>query len=106
MRTDILLIHVLYLLASVGCFVAPFQRLRLRASWSRWALLIVGVLLVGMGAIGLASDFHVPLAEEAHSRGFYGGLSMIRGVVVGLLVALLLSGELVGKKVFGNEARA
>jgi hypothetical protein len=102
MRSDIFIIHVVYVFAAILFLFLPLQRSRVRASWSRWAFIALALLLAAMGVLGLASDCGVPLAEVTTQR-YYGGVSMVRGVVVGLLLALLLSGELSGKKTLSHE---
>jgi Na+-translocating ferredoxin:NAD+ oxidoreductase RnfD subunit len=68
-----------------------------RAAWVRHVFFVVAGLVMTMAAYGLALEFGLSLSDNVRSDVDYH-LSFVRGLAVGLLCAIVISGELAGKK--------
>ncbi len=89
--------HVVYLVGAICLAAFPYDRSRQRASWARWLFFGAAFSALILAADGLIVDLRVSLPIWAACvRGL---VSMIRGFALGLLFALIVSGELSGKVV-------
>ncbi|HET8546671.1 MAG TPA: hypothetical protein VFL57_01630 [Bryobacteraceae bacterium] len=105
MITRDIVLHVFYLLCGIYSYtVYAFDRSRQRAPWARWLFLAAGCSLVIRAACGFAIDFHV--WPPVLARCLRDLKSLVGGFIVGLLFALIVSGELTGKKVVKDEVAA
>ena len=104
MNPILITFHIIYLVGSVLCAVFPFDASRHRAPWARWLFFIAAFLLMLTAVCGLAIDFHVSLPIPPERLPGVG--SMIRGFVLGLFFALIVSRELNGKKIVKHEVVA
>ena len=101
-----MLIHLIYVGASVGCVFIPLKRSRSRACWARWIFFAVAGIFMAMGLCGLALDFQVWNPSNIARSRLEGWLQAIRGFLLGCMFVLLLSGELKGKKIVKDEVVA
>jgi hypothetical protein len=71
----------------------PFDKKRVRAGWAKWAFGITAVLWIAVGAIRLAESLDsLQLGLEAFNR-VNSYVCMAQGVVMGVLLMLILSGQ-------------
>jgi hypothetical protein len=98
--------HIIYLGAAIGCAAMPFRRLHSCASWARWVFFTVAALFIFMGICGLVLDLgYWDLSK--HARSVFGSyMQVIRGFIIGCSFALLVSGDLAGKKIVKDETVA
>jgi len=85
-----------------GCaflgFVPFFDKKRIRADWAKLVFGIIAVIGIAKGVVRIAWDLHCfTLGGEASHR-LNGSLQMAGGVILGFLLALILSGQLSGTK--------
>ena len=100
------LIHFIYFGTAVSFVIMSFKRSRVRAVWARSIFFTISGLFMIMAVCGLAVDLHYwNLSKHDLSQLEYH-LQAIRGFVLGCAFVLLVSGELVGKKVLKDEAVA
>jgi hypothetical protein len=92
-----MILHFVYLAGAILFIVAPFDRSRVRAPWARWVIWTVAALVLVLAVDGFASDLEILP---------YRLLSGVRGFVLGLLFALIVSGQLSGRKISPNETAA
>jgi hypothetical protein len=101
-----MMIHIIELGAAVGFAATPFKRLRCCSAWSRWVFFTVAGLFLFMGVCGLALDLHYWDFSRHGLSVFRYYMQGIRGFVIGCSFVLLVSGDLVGKKVVKLETVA
>ena len=101
--SEAILIHLIYVGASVGCIIIPLKRSRSRACWARCIFFTVAGIFMLMAVCGLALDFQfwnpskfVRLRLESYLQG-------IRGFLLGCMFVLFVSRELMGKKIVKGE---
>jgi hypothetical protein len=76
--------------------LAPFDKKRVRAGWAKRAFGITAVLWIAVGAVRLAGNLDcLQLSPEAFDR-VNSYVCMTQGIVVGVLLALVSSGQLIG----------
>lgn len=76
----------------------PFDKKRIRARWAKWAFGITAIIWVVVGAIRLAENLnYLQLAPDVFDRA-NSYICMAQGVVMGVLLALILSGQFFGTK--------
>jgi hypothetical protein len=92
-----IVLHVIYLVGAVCFIVFPFDRSRVRAPWARWIFWAVAALALALAVNGFGWDLQL---------WSYHLLSGIRGFALGLIFALIVSGQLSGKKILPNENAA
>jgi hypothetical protein len=74
----------------------PFDKKRVRAGWAKWAMGITAVLWIAVGAARLAGNLDcLPLGTEAFDR-VNSYVCMGQGIVIGVVLALILSGQFFG----------
>jgi hypothetical protein len=76
--------------------LAPFDKKRVRAGWTKRAFGITAVLWIAVGAVRLAGNLDcLQLSPEAFDQ-VNSYVCMTQGIVMGVLLALVLSGQLIG----------
>lgn len=94
-------IHYVDLVLVVACALfacIPLDRKRTRACWANWVFVVVGTIGVAMSLLRISMDLQwIALGADAAYR-VHGGLHFIRGLLLGLVVSLILSRELLGAK--------
>ncbi len=96
-------INAFFLVAAISFFVFPLLGSRTRAPrapWVRWLFFAVGASVLILAFCGFASDVGISLPIS--SWRLWGYLSAVRGFIMGLLFALIVSGEFFGKKLPNN----
>ena len=89
-----MLLNVIFLIGAICVALFPFDRSRIRAPWARWAFFTIAALTLFMGISGVGADLRL-----WPSPNYSGGhLSAIRGFILGLFFALIVSGQLRGRK--------
>lgn len=90
--------HCLAILVFVWVAVLPFIDNRLRAGWSKSLFLLVAISGILFTTIQLTLHLHWidPTKESRFITSF--AISTLAGFIGGLLIALLLSGQLIGEK--------
>jgi hypothetical protein len=79
------------------------DRKRIRAPWAKLLFMICAVVGIAKGGIGLAWDLGwFTLATEA-SRRLDGYSYLVGGLLLGFLISLIVSGELLGHKATGQR---
>jgi hypothetical protein len=92
MRTTL---QVIFVLGAVCMAVFPFDRKRVRAPWARWVFFTIAGLLLFLGAWGLGAMFRLWATPD-----YFGVFrANIRGFILGLFFSLIVSGQLLGRKV-------
>ena len=86
----LIFLHIVYVVGAICCIFIPLDKSRTREAWSRWIFWIISVILLILGLDGFAEDLHL---------WTYHMLSGIRGFGIGLLIVLLISGQLGGRKI-------
>ncbi len=89
--------YVAYLVGGLFLAAAPFDRKRVRSHWARLACGLAATALVFVGITELLGHYHVGVLGREAEHGLYSTLWLLRGVGFGLLLLLLLSGELRAK---------
>jgi hypothetical protein len=89
----LIIAHIIYIIGAVCFAYFALDQIRVRTRWARWIFWVVVILLLTLGLDGLAEDFrlwayHIPDHWLSFNRGF--GL--------GLLLVLIVSGQLLGQK--------
>jgi len=88
--------HIIYFFGAIILLVFFFDHSRRHASWAHWLGLVAILLLMVLAVSGFALDFHMSLPISSNTLRV--AESFVRGIVLGLLIALVASGELVGQK--------
>jgi hypothetical protein len=94
---------VLYIAGGVLLAFAPFDSKHERSRWARFTFALTAVILVFVGTSELLRHYRLWIFSAQIEHGFSDTLAVLRGVVLGFLVALILSGELRGRKLARNE---
>ncbi|HSY20278.1 MAG TPA: hypothetical protein VK815_18175 [Candidatus Acidoferrales bacterium] len=77
---------------------APFDRQRVRAGWAKLAFGLIAPIWIAVGAFRLASDMACfQLGDDAFNR-LNSYVSSAGGLVIGVVLALVLSGQFRGTK--------
>jgi hypothetical protein len=97
-ETHHIIVSSLIVLGS-ACFICfALDTNRIRAAWAKWVLLAVAVLGLGDGITGvLLNTGFLHLESDALWR-CRAVLQAARGAIVGLVFALAVSGQLLGKR--------
>jgi hypothetical protein len=87
-------LHFIYLVGAICFIVFPFDRSRVRAPWARWVFWTVAAIILVLAVDGFAENLQLlrPVLQ-----------SSLRGFVLGLLFALIVSGQLSGRKISAND---
>ena len=96
-------VYALYILGGAFFISLPFDRKRLRRRWARGLFVVSGLLLLVMGAVGIMRLYAIWLPPLAVQHAFLNLEQDVRGVVLGFLLALVVSGELIGRKVSSDQ---
>ncbi len=76
----------------------PFDKKRVRADWANWAFGIMAVLCIAIGVVKLIGNLgYFQLNSDAFDR-VNSYVCMAQGMVMGVLLALVLSGQFMGAK--------
>src|SRR5437868_6161050 len=81
----------------------PFDRTHTRSRWAQIVFLLTALLLLFVGTSELLQHYHVWTLSAQLEHGFSHTLAVLRGVVLGFLLALAFSGELAGRKISGDQ---
>jgi hypothetical protein len=95
---SVVIVYVIYVLGGAFLAVLPFSRGRLRSGWARVLISITAVLLLCIGAVDLLRYSAVWIPSLTVQHAVLNLEADVRGVVLGFLLALLISGELAGRK--------
>ena len=98
--------HIINLVTAIIFAVIPFVGSRTRATWSRWIFFTISGLLIFIAASGLALDSHWWEFSKHGQSVYKNWLHIIRGFILGCIFALIISGNLEGKKVLKDETAA
>jgi peptidoglycan/LPS O-acetylase OafA/YrhL len=91
--------YVLFVVGGLILAAAPFDRKRTRSGWARGLFACVAALLVFVGVSELLRHYRLWVLSPQVEHGFSYTLILFRGVVLGFLLALVVSGELAGRKI-------
>ena len=91
-------LYIVFVVGGLALLFAPFERTRHRSRWARGLLVTAAGLLIAKGAVELLLHYSVWTPSAALQRTLPHNLDFIAGVVLGILLALGFSGELVGRK--------
>jgi len=91
-------LYVIYLLGGVVLGAVPFDRKKTRTAWARVVFALSAIILVFIGASEVPRHYRVCVLSSVAEYGFSHTLSLLRGVILGFLLTLVFSGELVGRK--------
>lgn len=80
----------------------PFSKRRARADWAKRLFIAGSAIGVARGLVGLAWDLRYFSFGSTGSQAFIAYNSMIGGLLLGFLIALAVSGQLLGKKQLPN----
>jgi hypothetical protein len=93
----------LYIAGGVVLALAPFERKPARSGWARATLVLSALILVFIGTSELLRHYGVWTLSAQIEHGFSHTLTMLRGVVLGFLLALAFAGELGGRKIAADQ---
>jgi hypothetical protein len=82
--------------AMIGFF--PFNKKCVRAGWAKLVFVIIAVVGVSGEVVQLAIDSAWFTLGATAGRILQDYLYMVNGVILGLVISLILSGQLAGKK--------
>jgi hypothetical protein len=89
----------LYVVGGVVLVFAPFDRKHQRSRWAKGLLALAGLILIFVGVSKLLRHYTIWVLSPTHEHAFSGTLEGLLGIVMGLFLALLFSGELAGRRV-------
>src|SRR4051812_19235813 len=95
---SIVIAYMLYVVGGIALMFVPLGRKRTRSRWANNLLTASAVLLVLKGGVQLLTYYQLWTLSPAIQSGLPHTLDAIGGVVLGFLLALIVSGELVGRK--------
>ena len=95
--------YMVYIAGGVLLAFAPFERKRTRSPWARATFLLTAFVLLFIGTSELLRHYRIWTLSPQIEHGFSHTLAVLRGVVLGFLVALAFSGELAGRKLASDE---
>jgi len=78
---------------------APLDRKHRRSRWACGLFVLSAFLLIFVGVAELLRHYSLWVFSPIHEHAFSYTLEGLRGVVIGLFLALLFSGELAGRRV-------
>jgi len=99
----IVVVHLILLFGAIVFVAAPLRQSRRRAVWARRTFFAIGVLLATLAIVGFGSDTGVLPPTPDFPPILRAVLSLSRGAVIGLLVALIISGQLSGQRISTND---
>lgn len=91
-----------YCIFTVGftvCLLVPFARKRRRAVWAKFVFAGVGIVGLAYSAAYAAYIQRWLVFPSPTDAVFANRLQFVRGLLMGLLLALVFSGEALGKKI-------
>jgi len=95
--------YAIYFAGGVLLAFAPLERKRTRSPWAQVTLLLSALTLLFIGTSELLRHYHVWVLSPQMEHGFSHTLVTLRGVVLGFLLSLALSGQLAGRKLASDE---
>jgi hypothetical protein len=95
---SILVVDVLEFAGGVYFFFMPFEQHRTRATWARALCFIVAALLVFVGAADFLRHRALWMPSLKVQHAMLEIIPSVRGVALGLLLALLFSGQIRGQR--------
>ena len=99
-KPPIVAVYILLILGGAFFVGISFSRRRLRSRWARGLLIVTGTLLVVMEAVDLLRYYALWMPSGSIQHAVLSMIPIVEGIVLGLLIALILSGELAGRKIF------
>jgi hypothetical protein len=89
-------------LAVLGCFFPfiVFDKSRIRALWAKWSFMMIGLFCAIIGVVKIAASFgwiHFTTEISIWREKYI--LASMGGFVLGLFFTIIISGELLGKKI-------
>jgi len=97
------MIFSLYVVGGVILAFAPFDRKHQRSRWARGLLALSAALLVFVGVAELLRHYSVWVLSPTHEHAFSDTLEGLRGIIIGLFLSLVFSGELAGRRVSQHD---
>lgn len=98
--TDIWLASLIIVVCAILAFI-PLDKSRTRARWAKTLFLCVAAVGIFMGICEILIHTHVIRSEPLHRS-----MHSLRGFCIGLLVALVVSGQLKGSKKTSGQPEA
>ena len=95
---SIFVADVLEFAGGIYFFLMPFDQRRTRAAWARGLCFVVAALLVLVGAADFVRHRALWIPSLTAQHVVLGVTPAVRGVAIGLLLALLFSGQLRGQR--------
>jgi hypothetical protein len=95
--------YAVYIAGGVLLAFAPFDRKHTRSRWAQVTFLITALVLLLVGTSELLRHYRVWILSPQMEHGFSHTLAVLRGVVLGFLLALAFSGELGGRKLASDK---
>jgi hypothetical protein len=95
-------IPFIYFGSAIAIACMPFSRKRSRAPWARWIFLTIAALFVVLAVCGGALEFQLWVPSKSIRLETDRQLQGIRGILLGCVFVLFVSGEFYGRK---NGAR-
>src|SRR5438094_10547483 len=76
----------------------PMRRSHIRSRWATWVFLGVGTAGMAMSAVKLAIDMHWLALSRNTSYQVHSCFQFIRGMLLGFILSLIVSGQLLGAR--------
>ena len=91
--------------AAGGAFfvIVPFDRDYERTRRAKGLFAFAGVLLLFVGISELLRHYRVWVLTPQIEHGLAHTLAVLRGVILGILLALFVSGEIIGRRIAANK---
>jgi hypothetical protein len=99
-------VHIIYFGSAVAFVVVPFQRSRSRAAWARRIFFTIAGLFMVLAVSGISLDFELWNPSRRLRFDLPRYFEGLRGFLLGCFFVLLVSGELLGKKILRDEVAA
>lgn len=96
------ILRVLAILAAICLIIFPVFDRRVRLRWSFYAFVGAALLVFVSSGFRLLEDFHLINVSKSTDWKITLWLMFGRGVALGLILALIISGQLLGKKVLNK----
>lgn len=101
-----MIVHCIEIFGSAYLGFLPFSKKRIRAGWSKSAFCSCAFLGICAGSLRLAEDVNWMKLTGDAAQLFHAYAYMAEGVILGLLLALIFSGQLKGTKAGAEPAAA
>ena len=93
--------NVLIMIGFVGFFLFAFDQRRSRARWAKGLLVGTGLIGFALGLVSLLINQHWAFVGDPACNLVSDVLNKVDGLLVGFIVALMISGQLFGTKPAG-----